>query len=181
VYLLSQDSDKREGAAVKRLGLSDFTVCDESGVEIGGARFPHRLYQFALAHSGWRHAALEFNENGSMGSRHDSLKTARGQGLRLRGSRVFDNVEAYEAFVGQIVQRFDARVAKRLADVRPLHCEDDAVQRSQPAHWAPARGASVREPHPSKNRFTQEQESDAISEGLARRRWCTRERMGGGP
>jgi hypothetical protein len=40
-----------------RLGLSDFTVCDELGVEIGGAAFPHRLYQFALAHSGWRHAA----------------------------------------------------------------------------------------------------------------------------
>jgi hypothetical protein len=34
------------------------------------------------------------------------------QGLRLRGSRVFDNVDAYEAFVGQIVQRFNARVAK---------------------------------------------------------------------
>ena len=41
-----------------RLGLSDFTVCDELGVEIGGAAFPHRLYQFALAHSGWRHAEV---------------------------------------------------------------------------------------------------------------------------
>lgn len=35
-----------------RLGLSDFTVCDELEVEVGGAPFPHRLYQFALAHSG---------------------------------------------------------------------------------------------------------------------------------
>jgi hypothetical protein len=41
-----------------RLGLSDFTVCDELGVEIGGAVFAHRLYQFALAHSGWRHAQV---------------------------------------------------------------------------------------------------------------------------
>jgi hypothetical protein len=41
-----------------RLGLSDFTVCDELGVEIDGAAFPHRLYQFALAHSGWRHAEV---------------------------------------------------------------------------------------------------------------------------
>lgn len=41
-----------------RLGLSDFTVCDELGVEIAGAAFPHRLYQFALARSGWRHAQV---------------------------------------------------------------------------------------------------------------------------
>ncbi len=39
-----------------RLGLSDFTVADELGISLGGLAFPHRLYQFALAHSGWRHA-----------------------------------------------------------------------------------------------------------------------------
>jgi len=41
-----------------RLGLSDFTVCDELGVTIAGAALPHRLYQFAFAHSGWRHACI---------------------------------------------------------------------------------------------------------------------------
>ncbi len=41
-----------------RLGLSDFTVCDELGVAIGGSFLPHRLYQFTFAHSGWRHARL---------------------------------------------------------------------------------------------------------------------------
>lgn len=41
-----------------RLGLSDFTVCDELGVTIGGSFLPHRLYQFTFAHSGWRHARL---------------------------------------------------------------------------------------------------------------------------
>ena len=41
-----------------RLGLSDFTVADDLGVEIGGTAFAHRLYQFALAHSGWRHAQV---------------------------------------------------------------------------------------------------------------------------
>jgi transposase InsO family protein len=176
-----------------RLGLSDFTVCDDLAVEIGGAAFPHRLYQFALAHSGWRHAAVvttgesfmalatglqaalwrlggvpeehrtdslsaafnnlaeeqaltrryedlcrhyglrasrcnpgQSNENGSIESRHDSLKTALDQALRLRGSRAFDDVAGYEAFVDQIVQRFNARVSKRLADER-------AVLRSLPA------------------------------------------------
>lgn len=41
-----------------RLGLSDFTVCDELQVTIEGAALAHRLYQFAFAHSGWRHACI---------------------------------------------------------------------------------------------------------------------------
>ena len=170
-----------------RLGLSDFTVCDELGVQIDGAAFPHRLYQFALAHSGWRHAEVviggesfialstglqsalwrlggvpeehrtdslsaafnnlaeqetltrryddlcrhygmrgsrcnpgQSNENGSIESRHDSLKTALDQALRLRGSRAFDDQAGYDKFVDLIVQRFNARVAKPLAVERPM-------------------------------------------------------------
>lgn len=168
-----------------RLGLSDFTVCDDLAVQISGSAFAHRLYQFALAHSGWRHACVvtsgesfmalstglqaalwrlggvpeehrtdslsaafnnlseqqeltrryddlcrhyglrasrcnpgQSHENGSIESRHDSLKNALDQALRLRGSRAFDDVAAYEAFVDQIVQRLNARVARRLADER---------------------------------------------------------------
>ena len=41
-----------------RLGLSDFTDCAELGVLIDGEPLPHRLYQFALAYSGWRHAEV---------------------------------------------------------------------------------------------------------------------------
>ena len=41
-----------------RLGLSDFTVADELDISLGGLVFPHRLYQFALAHSGWRHVRV---------------------------------------------------------------------------------------------------------------------------
>ena len=41
-----------------RLALSDFTVCNELKVSVAGERFEHRLYQFALAYSGWRHAEL---------------------------------------------------------------------------------------------------------------------------
>ena len=170
-----------------RLGLSDFTVCDHLGIEIEGAAFPHRLYQFALAHSGWRHAEVcvggesfialsaglqaalwrlggvpeehrtdslsaafnnlaeqetltrryedlcrhygmrasrcnpgQSHENGSIESRHDSLKTALDQALRLRGSRAFDERAGYEALVDQIVQRLNARAAKRLAVERPM-------------------------------------------------------------
>ena len=170
-----------------RMGLSDFTVADELQVEIGGAAFPHRLYQFALAHSGWRHATVvttgesflalstglqaalwalggvpeehrtdslsaafnnlaeqeeltqrytdlcrhyglrasrcnpgQSNENGSIESRHDSLKTALDQALRLRGSRCFDSQSDYEAFVATIVQRFNSRAAKFMAAERPM-------------------------------------------------------------
>lgn len=170
-----------------RLGLSDFTVADDLSVEIGGVAFDHRLYQFALAHSGWRHAVVitegesflalssglqaalwrlggapeehrtdslsaafnnlaerqeltsryddlcrhygmrasrcnpgQSHENGAIESRHDSLKTAIDQALRLRGSRRFDDRAGYEALVDQIVQRFNARVAKRLAAERPM-------------------------------------------------------------
>ena len=170
-----------------RLGLSDFTVADDLGVEIEGAAFDHRLYQFALAHSGWRHATVvtggesflalssglqaalwrlggvpeehrtdslsaafnnlaeqqeltrryanlcrdygmrasrcnpgQSHENGAIESRHDSLKTALDQALRLRGSRRFDDRSDYETFVDQVVQRFNARVAKRLAVERPM-------------------------------------------------------------
>lgn len=38
------------------LGLSDFTVADELGITLAGEPFNHRIYQFALAFSGWRYA-----------------------------------------------------------------------------------------------------------------------------
>lgn len=41
-----------------RLGLSDFTDARELAVCIAGERLDHRLYQFALAYSGWRHVEV---------------------------------------------------------------------------------------------------------------------------
>ena len=185
-----------------RLGLSDFTVADDLEVFIGEARFEHRLYQFALAHSGWRDATVviggesyvalssglqtalwrlggvpeehrtdslsaAFNnlaereeltkryeglcghyrmrpsrcnpgrshENGSIESRHGSLKTALDQALRLRGSRRFETLTEYESFVATIVQRMNARVSKRLATERPmlgaLGAAEDCWQRAR--------------------------------------------------
>jgi hypothetical protein len=58
--------------------------------------------------------AGQSHENGSIESRHDSLKTALDQALRLRGSRCFDERGAYEALVETIVARLNARVAVRL-------------------------------------------------------------------
>lgn len=41
-----------------RLGLSDFTDAGELGVRVGGVPLAHRLYQFALAYSGWRYVEV---------------------------------------------------------------------------------------------------------------------------
>jgi hypothetical protein len=41
-----------------RLGLSDFTDAKELAVTLGGEPLVHRLYQFALAYSGWRHVEV---------------------------------------------------------------------------------------------------------------------------
>ena len=41
-----------------RLGLSDFTDAGELGVTINHEPLGHRLYQFALAYSGWRHVEV---------------------------------------------------------------------------------------------------------------------------
>ena len=170
-----------------RQGISDFTVADSLDVAIDGRAFPHRLYQFALAYSGWRHATVidsgesfmalstglqaalwalggvpeehrtdslsaafnnlteqeeltrryadlcshyglratrcnpgQSNENGSIESLNNSLKTALDQALRLRGSRSFDARCDYETFVGTIVQRMNTRAAKFLVTERAM-------------------------------------------------------------
>jgi hypothetical protein len=41
-----------------RLGLSDFTDANQLQVRVGGELLEHRLYQFALAYSGWRHVEV---------------------------------------------------------------------------------------------------------------------------
>jgi hypothetical protein len=41
-----------------RMALSDFTDAGELGVTIAGAPFPHRLFHFVLAYSGWEHVGV---------------------------------------------------------------------------------------------------------------------------
>jgi hypothetical protein len=48
----------RQNAEPGRMALSDFTDAGELGVTIAGEPLPHRLYHFALAYSGWEHAAV---------------------------------------------------------------------------------------------------------------------------
>lgn len=52
------------------------------------------------------------NENGSLKSRHDPLKTALDHALRQSGSRAFDDRAGYEAFIHLISQHFNARTTE---------------------------------------------------------------------
>ena len=170
-----------------RQALSDFTVADGLGVTIAGEPFPHRLYHFRLACSGWEHARvilggesfsavaeglqdalwklggvprehrtdslsaafknldrdaeLDFtkryddlcrhygmeatrnnpgvaNENGSIEAANGHIKVRLDQRLRRRGSRDFDSLEAYRAFVDGVCDRHNARRAKAVAAER---------------------------------------------------------------
>jgi len=84
-------------------------------------------YEALCAHYGMRASRCnlgESQENGSIESRHNSLKEALRQALMLRTSRAFENRVSYDAFVEKIAQRLKARVEKRLTaerlTLRPL-------------------------------------------------------------
>ena len=59
------------------------------------------------------------HENGAIESPHGHLKKAIEDALLLRGSRAFDELDAYRRFVDEIVGRRNARYRKRLDLERP--------------------------------------------------------------
>lgn len=59
------------------------------------------------------------HENGSIESRHGHLKARLDQALLLRGSRDFDDVDAWRRCIAQVVARHNARHRDRVALERP--------------------------------------------------------------
>lgn len=59
------------------------------------------------------------HENGAIESRHGHLKARLEQALLLRGSRDFEELDAWRRFVAQVVARHNARHRDRLAAERP--------------------------------------------------------------
>ncbi|MBC7286264.1 IS21 family transposase [Hoeflea sp.] len=59
------------------------------------------------------------HENGSIESRHGHLKARLDQALLLRGSRNFEDVDAWRRFVAQVVARHNARHRDRVEAERP--------------------------------------------------------------
>ena len=76
-----------------------------------------RRYQELCDHYGMRPTRNnrgQAHENGSVESSHGHLKRAIEQALLLRGSRDFDDLAAYRAFIAEIVSRHNARHRARI-------------------------------------------------------------------
>ena len=76
-----------------------------------------RRYQELCDHYGMRPTRNnrgKAHENGSVESAHGHLKRAIEQALLLRGSRDFDDLAAYRAFIAEIVSRHNARHRARI-------------------------------------------------------------------
>ena len=76
-----------------------------------------RRYQELCDHYGMRPTRNnrgKAHENGSVESAHGHLKRAIEQALLLRGSRDFDDLAAYRAFIAEIVGRHNARHRARI-------------------------------------------------------------------
>ena len=84
-------------------------------------------YLQLLEHYGIKPRTINLNspqENGDVESAHGGTKRAIKQYLLLRGSRDFDSVEAYEAFLSDVMDRRNRsrqeRLAEELAVMKPL-------------------------------------------------------------
>lgn len=97
--------------ARKDLRLRYDTLCSDVGME------PTRNTR-GVAH-----------ENGSIESRHGHLKARLEQALLLRGSRDFDDVDAWRRFIAQVVARYNARRRDRVEAERP-HLQPLPARRS---------------------------------------------------
>jgi hypothetical protein len=76
-------------------------------------------YLQLLAHYGIEPRTIHVgnpNENGDIESSHGAFKRAVKQHLLLRGSRNFESLEAYEAFLWQIMEKRNALRSERLAE-----------------------------------------------------------------
>ena len=84
-------------------------------------------YLQLLAHYGMEARTTHLHsphENGDVESSNGGLKRALKQHLLLRGSRDFESIEAYEAFLGQVMDKRNStrqeRLAEELAVMEPL-------------------------------------------------------------
>lgn len=98
-------------------------------------------YLQSLAHYGLVARTIHVgnpNENGDVESANGSLKRAVEQHLLLRGSRDFESMEAYEAFLYGIMEKRNAgrqaKLAEELAVMKPLQVEP----------WPPMRELQIR-------------------------------------
>jgi len=92
-----------------------------------GGRALNERFAAVLSHYGLRSTRIrpgQSHENGAVEQGHYRLKRALAQALVLRGSRDFPSVEAYAAFVQEVVAKLNRKVEAKLAleraHLRPL-------------------------------------------------------------
>jgi hypothetical protein len=115
------------GGVPEVLRLDNLSAATHELVRTGGRALTAR-FAAVVEHYGFRPSRSrpgEGHDNGVAEKAHDLLKKAIAQALVLRGSRDFPTVEAYVAFVEQIVEeKFHAgredKIARERAALRPL-------------------------------------------------------------
>jgi hypothetical protein len=114
------------GGIPKRLRSDNLSAATHALAE--GGRGLTRRYQHLLTHydlSSSRIKPGESHENGSVETRHPRLKSALAQALLLRGSKDFNSLAEYCAFVARVVARtfnegIDEALAEERRHLRPL-------------------------------------------------------------
>jgi hypothetical protein len=119
--------DGLQGALWKLGGVPEIARSDNLSAAThelrrSGGRALNERFAAVLDHYGLRSTRIHpgrSHENGVVEQAHHRLKSALAQALVIRGSRDFETVEAYEAFVQEIVERMNRPSLARLAEERP--------------------------------------------------------------
>jgi len=119
-YVPESVQTDNSAAATRRLGVA------EEGAE-GQQRGYTVAYLQLLEHYGLEPASTHVrspNENGDVESQNGALKRAVEQQLLLRGSRNFDDIDAYEAFLFEVMEKRNrgrqARLEEEIAVMKPV-------------------------------------------------------------
>lgn len=120
--------DGLQGALWKLGGVPEIARSDNLSaatheLKRSGGRALNERFAAVLEHYGLRSTRIHpgrSHENGVVEQGHHRLKSALAQALVIRGSRDFETVEAYEAFVQEVVERMNRPSLARLAEER-LH------------------------------------------------------------
>jgi len=111
-----------ELGGVPEIARSDNLSAATHELKRSGGRALNARFAAVLAHYGLRSTRIHpgrSHENGVVEQAHHRLKRALGQALVIRGSRDFETVAAYEAFVQEVVERMNRPTLVRLAEERP--------------------------------------------------------------
>jgi len=111
-----------ELGGVPEIARSDNLSAATHELKRSGGRALNTRFAAVLDHYGLRSTRIHpgrSHENGVVEQAHHRLKSALAQALVIRGSRDFEAVAAYEAFVQETVERMNHPLLGRLAEERP--------------------------------------------------------------